>query len=477
MNQSIEQQMEAARTDLLYGNARSSNPMVFVSCVLIAALLKNSLSEAFLTGWLSFMTLGVATRIALVIWRRRSAEAAEAKTWAARYGVATAWLGVGWALMVAAPMHDVWTDVARIAVVIGVIALAVPVLVSHVGIMFVYTLPVVAGAIFVLFIAADREHHILAILILLFGMLLLRAGVNFHRQFLTSLRLGFENEALAADLSRQRDAVEALNRDLEGHRANLENEVAKRTSELKQAKEAAEVANVAKSAFLNNMSHEMRTPLHQIGGLAQLLRVDPMTPRQADRMGKLDDAVRRMSGLVETILELTRIEANRVVLEDGPVVLDELLSSVTAALHDKAEAKGLVIKTEAEHVPDGLHGDPNHIKAALLHYTDNAVRFTETGSVTIRVKPVTEDGMGVLLRFEVEDTGIGIEPDVLPRLFNIFEQADNSSTRKYGGAGIGLAMTKKLAQLMGGDAGCESQFGQGSTFWFSVRLKKPAGTG
>lgn len=127
---------------------------------------------------------------------------------------------------------------------------------------------------------------------------------------------------------------------------------------------------------------------------------------------------------------------------------------------------------EAEGIPTALLGDSNLIQTALLHYMDNAIRFTESGSIVIRAMLVEEDPTSVLLRFEVKDTGIGIAPDVLPRLFNMFEQADNSSTRKYGGAGIGLAMTKKISQLMGGDAGCESRSGEGSTFWFTVRLKK-----
>jgi PAS domain S-box-containing protein len=243
--------------------------------------------------------------------------------------------------------------------------------------------------------------------------------------------------------------------------------------ELIKARDAAMVANVAKSAFLANMSHEMRTPLHQISGMAQLIRREPLTARQVERMDKLDGALRHMTGLIERMLELTRIEAGRVELVEEPVDIEALLSNVTGKLQDRIEAKGLRMRTGIEPLPAGLLGDAMHLQAALSSLADNAVKFTDSGGVAIWVKLAAEDETGALIRFEVEDTGIGIAPEVLPRLFSLFEQADNSSTRRYGGTGIGLAMVQKLARIMGGEAGCSSTAGTGSTFWFTARLKKP----
>jgi len=179
-----------------------------------------------------------------------------------------------------------------------------------------------------------------------------------------------------------------------------------------------------------------------------------------------------MSGLVESILDLTRIEADTLIPAEKPISINELVGDVVALLKGKAEAKGLQLTAETDGLPTELLGDPRHLRTALLHYAENAIRFTEAGSVTIRVKVVSQDTTGALLHFEVEDTGIGIAPEGLPRLFTLFEQADNSSTRKYGGAGLGLFITRKIAQRMGGDAGGQSTLGQGSTFWFTASLKK-----
>ena len=255
--------------------------------------------------------------------------------------------------------------------------------------------------------------------------------------------------------------------------AMLQDGIDRRTQELQKARLAAEVANIAKSAFLANMSHEMRTPLHQIRGLSQLVRRDSLLPRQTEHMEKLDIACRNMTAIIDTILTLTRIEAGQFERDETPFSLSEILHDVVTTAQDKAAAKGLRFELESIDVPDQLIGDNKLIQQALLNYVTNAIRFTEIGGVTVRVSLASELGQNLLVRFEVEDTGMGIAPDDLPRLFNIFEQADMSSTRKHGGVGLGLAMTKKLAEIMNGDAGCDSRLGEGSTFWFTAHMRKP----
>lgn len=259
---------------------------------------------------------------------------------------------------------------------------------------------------------------------------------------------------------------------LQEHRDQLETRVAERTLELSKAKEAAEAASLAKTLFLSNVSHELRTPLNHIAGMSQLVKREPLSATQFERMGKLDGAVGRLTGMIQTILELTKLEAGRLELEVRPIDINGLVADVVASMDSEVRAKKLQLVTELDAINHEFMGDAKKIQGALINYLDNAIRFTEAGRIVVRTQLVEDDPASGVLRFEVADTGIGIAPDAMPRLFNIFEQGDNTSTRKYAGTGLGLAMTRKFAQMMGGDAGCNSELGAGSTFWFTVRLKK-----
>jgi CheY-like chemotaxis protein len=195
-------------------------------------------------------------------------------------------------------------------------------------------------------------------------------------------------------------------------------------------------------------------------------------PRQIDQINKSIVAAEHMISVVNDILDMSRIEAGKTHLEEVPVVIDSLLTNVVSIVTVRAQAKNIQITIDPTAALEGLVGDATKLQQALLNYATNAVKFTDEGTVTLRAFPVEETDDSVLVRFEVQDNGIGIRAEVLPRLFSTFEQADNSTTRKYGGTGLGLAITRRLAELMSGDAGAESTPGTGSTFWFSARLKK-----
>ncbi len=249
-------------------------------------------------------------------------------------------------------------------------------------------------------------------------------------------------------------------------------EVEARTQELREARDAAEAANRAKSAFLANMSHEIRTPLNAITGMAYLLKRSGMTPQQAERLDTITTAGRHLLEIVNAVLDLSKIEAGKFVLESAAVNVGALVANVASLVYARAQAKGLQLRVETQPFPPGLLGDATRLQQALLNYANNAVKFTTTGTVVLRAYLDSEARDSALVHFEVTDTGIGIAPETLPRLFGAFEQADNSTTRQYGGTGLGLAITRKLAELMGGEAGVISTPGAGSTFWFTARLRK-----
>jgi PAS domain S-box-containing protein len=259
--------------------------------------------------------------------------------------------------------------------------------------------------------------------------------------------------------------------ELEVHRHKLEDLVGERTEQLATAKAAAEAANVAKSTFLANMSHEIRTPLNAITGMAHLMKRDGLAPRQAERLDKIDAAGRHLLEVINAILDLSKIDADRFTLEEVPVDIDTIVANVLTMLHERALAKHVELRSEVQQPSGSLVGDPTRLQQALLNYVANAVKFTHAGTITVRASVLPDGPDAARVRFEVEDTGVGIAPEQLPTLFVAFEQADNSITRRYGGTGLGLAINKRLARLMGGEVGVESTPGVGSRFWFTVRLK------
>jgi hemerythrin-like metal-binding protein len=267
---------------------------------------------------------------------------------------------------------------------------------------------------------------------------------------------------------------EQLRKEVEVHREHLEDLVQDRTNALVIAKEVAETANRAKSIFLTNMNHELRTPMNGIMGMADLALRKATDPKQKDYLVKATRASKNLLAVISDILDMSHIETERLTLEPVDFQLNEVVEHLAGLSKVDANAKGLALDID---IPPALatsvlHADPLRLGQVLNNLISNAIKFTAEGSVSVRIQLAEETPSDILLRCEVRDTGKGISAEEQTRIFNAFEQADGSSTRKYGGTGLGLAISKRLAQAMGGDIRVESQLGVGSTFLATARLKR-----
>jgi two-component system, sensor histidine kinase and response regulator len=275
-----------------------------------------------------------------------------------------------------------------------------------------------------------------------------------------------------AELQRLRDDISRIVAPRTKHPSQANSKLEDTVRQLRQAKEMAEAASLAKSRFLANMSHEIRTPMNGVLGMTELLLGSSLT----DKQRRVAEAVRRsgesLLSIIDDVLDFSRIEAGKLELQCTDFDLNETIEEAVAALAPRAHAKGLEIMCLSESELPRLLGDPQRVRQVITNLLDNAVKFTERGEVMVHVRSLVEDPHSVLTGIEVSDTGIGIAREAAEKIFEAFAQADSSTTRRYEGAGLGLAISKQLAALMGGNIDLASRLGSGSSFRFTVRFER-----
>jgi signal transduction histidine kinase/HPt (histidine-containing phosphotransfer) domain-containing protein/ActR/RegA family two-component response regulator len=422
---------------LLYRNARLGQVITMLAATPTAYLGYISRPGPIILVWLLLMGINTYLRYHLSQqYQAAKPSDVEAKLWATRYIRLIGAQGVLWIIGCGAIMWNNIDSYRFLAVLVlaGMVAGAVSILSTFKSAFRAFALPIILGGTLITFIQASSPvHYVLGITLIVFLGGVMRSSRYFNEVLIESITVELEKSHLV---------------------------------------KKAEAAARAKDAFLANISHEIRTPMNSILGMAQLAFKAEQNPRQREYLKKIQTSGEHLLGIIDDILDISKIDAGKLSIEVVDFELAGVIDTLTSLVAKKAEDKKLKLSFEIDPaVPPRLRGDPRRLCQVLTNLVNNAIKFTDQGEIVVRILRRNGDGGDASLRFEVQDTGVGMSRDEIATLFQPFQQVDNSLTRKYGGTGLGLVICKQLVGMMeGGTIGVESFPAQGSTFWFTLKL-------
>ena len=429
---STDDAVHAEQLRILFENGLHSNGVIIIVTLLLTNLYYPQLPQLPLLMWAGFMIVGASVRLIYILRfysrHRRGRPFLDLET---TYLIMTGWAGLGWALFIGMTLTHTSFEYRSYTYMleVGILGAAVPVLSSSLKALYIYTIP--AGVVtLVMMTQAGGDVAVLGIAFGLYHAMVIRSGHNIYQTLTRSIGLQFE-------LTAQKGVLQG--------------------------------ALEAKSEFLANMSHEIRTPMNAVIGLSELALERESAPATRDYLIKISQASRSLLRILNDILDLSKIEAGKLQLEQGSFLLTPLLQRLEGLMQPPAQQAGITLQLKgAWCCSDPLQGDSLRLEQVLLNLLGNAIKFTPKGSVTLQTRLVSSDAGCRTIEFQVQDSGIGMDPQQLEQLFEPFTQADSSTTRRFGGTGLGLAISRDLVELMGGRIWATSTPGEGSCFFLQL---------